>query len=185
MVSPSGQRSLVGGSGEAMKTHNPAVNTSLAHKAAQGRLPSCCSMKYLVSFLLLWVISGNLWAEELTKSQCETVGGTLTKAGCLMLDESGKAKYGNSKTYMPDKKECNYQGGTWNEEYGCMAKISEEQCVSLGGKMQVGVGCVKQLQLPQEKCKELGGTLNESGGCALNRDLTLRSSGTAQKRAVP
>ena len=128
-------------------------------------------MKYLIALMLPVAISSSLRAEELTKSQCEMVGGTFTEIGCLMLDESGKAKYENSKAYMPNKEQCDFQGGTWNNEHGCMAKMSESQCTSLGGKMQVGVGCVQQLS--QEKCKDLGGTLNENGGCALNRDQPL------------
>ena len=122
-------------------------------------------MRYHRFFLLFLAISSNLLAEELTNIQCEAIGGTYTKAGCLILDESEKAKYKSENTYLPDKEECECQGGTWHAEYGCMAKVSKEQCASLGGKIQPEIGCVQQFT--QEKCQELGGSLNENGGCVL------------------
>lgn len=141
-------------------------------------------MRYLLFFILLLTLARNSLAEELTKAQCNAVGGTHTKAGCLMLGASEKAKYDGANTHMPDKKECSCQGGTWHEEYGCLAKISKQECESLGGEMQAGIGCVQKLT--EKKCNDLGGTINESGGCALKSQLNPEfKTDTGQKRTAP
>ena len=122
-------------------------------------------MRYRFLFLIFVVVSSELLASDLTESQCETIGGTYTKIGCLMLDDSEKAKFKSDKAYMPGKDECDCQGGTWHEEHGCLAKITEEQCHALGGTMQKEFGCVQKLT--RENCKDLGGTTDENGHCAL------------------
>jgi hypothetical protein len=137
-------------------------------------------MQFLPYFFLLLVISGNVLAGDLSKSQCEKTGGTFTEVGCLMLNESDKVKFKNSKIRMASKEECKCQGGIWNEKTGCMFEISKEQCESVGGKMQAGIGCVELMT--QEKCKELGGIPNKTGGCVLNQKPNLFSSGTAEKQ---
>ena len=131
-------------------------------------------MKYLVYFVLLLAIHSNLIAGDLSKSECEKVGDTHSKIGCLMLNDSEKAKYKNSKMYKPDKETCKCLGGVWNEVEGCIAKVSAEQCASVGGKIQDGNSCVPQMS--REKCKELGGIYNGVGACFLNRKPTLSPS---------
>lgn len=146
-------------------------------------------MRYLVSLLLFFALTSGVSADELTKQQCDAIGGTHTKAGCLVLDESDKAKFGDASTYAPGREECSCQGGTWHETYGCMAKMSKQQCESLGGEMQAEIGCVQKLS--EKDCTALGGNLNESGGCALKPQpklkpqLTLAVNRTcAKNRAV-
>lgn len=134
-------------------------------KPRSGRYARPCSMRYRFLFLTLVAVSSELFATELTKPQCEAIGGTHTKVGCLVLDDSEKTKLTSDNAYMPGKDECNSQGGTWHEQHGCLAKITEQQCHDLGGSMNTELGCVQKLT--RENCKELGGTVDENGHCAL------------------
>lgn len=114
-------------------------------------------------FIALMIASSSLSAEELTKDQCASVGGTHTPAGCLMLTDREKSDLKYPNVYTPGAAECSRRGGKWHKEYGCMAPMSLEQCKSLGGEMQEGVGCVQKMS--EEQCTALGGVLDEKGGC--------------------
>ena len=137
-------------------------------------------MQSLLYFSLILVISGNVLAGDLSKSQCEKTGGTFTEVGCLMLNESDKAKFKNTQIRLASKEECKCHGGVWDEKNGCTFTITTEQCESVGGKMQAGIGCVELMS--KEKCKELGGIPDKSGGCALNKNPNQSASETEKKQ---
>lgn len=121
------------------------------------------NMKHTVISLIIGILSFSAIGEELTEAQCKQLGGVLTEAGCLMVDESEKEKYEKSKVYLPDRKECECNGGKWHEKHGCLAKIDAEECESMGGQVHPELGCVKPLSLDQ--CKNLGGSINDDGTC--------------------
>ncbi len=121
-------------------------------------------MKHLFLFFLLLASFDNLMAKELTKFQCEKLGGKLTAFGCLMIDESDKKKFEQPDAYLPDREKCEGMGMAWHEEFGCGRPLSEKECEGMGGKM-LSMGCVEMFT--DEKCQELGGRLNESGLCIL------------------
>lgn len=126
-------------------------------------------MRFILSCVLLLAFCSSAFAEDLTKAQCEKIGGTHTKAGCLILGDGEKAKYSGKNIYMPGKEECNCQGGTWHNEHGCLAKVSENECKALGGEVQPGLGCIQKPT--QEQCQALGGSYQE-GNCALAPQAT-------------
>ncbi len=119
-------------------------------------------MKYTVIALIISILSFSVIGAELTKAQCNQVGGVLTEAGCLMVDDSEKEKYEKSKVYLPDKEECECSGGKWNDEHGCLAKIDAKQCESMGGQVHPELGCVKLLSMDQ--CEKFGGSIKD-GTC--------------------
>lgn len=122
-------------------------------------------MRYIFLYcLFFFTFCCNSFAINLTKNQCEKIGGTFTKAGCLIPGDAQKAKYKDKSLYTPNKEECYCQGGTWHNEQGCLAKISEDECRALGGEIQEGLGCIQKLT--QEQCQALGGNYKE-GNCSL------------------
>jgi hypothetical protein len=121
-------------------------------------------MRYVLSCILLFVFCGSSFAEDLTKAQCEKIGGTYTKAGCLILGDSEKTKYSSKDVYMPGEEECNCQGGRWHKEHGCLAKVPESECKALGGVVHEELGCIQRPT--QEQCRALGGNYQE-GNCVL------------------
>ena len=135
-------------------------------------------MRYVLFHVLFLFLCGSSFAADLTKSQCEKIGGTYTKVGCLILGDSEKERYSEKDLYMPNKEECNCQGGTWHNEHGCLAKISEDDCKALGGEIQKELGCIQRPT--QEQCQALGGSYQE-GNCVLAPHATQQSNPAANR----
>ena len=120
-------------------------------------------MNRTVVILTITLFSLSAIGEELSEALCIQLGGVLTEAGCLMVDESEKEKYKNTKVYLPDKEECECSGGRWHEEHGCLAKVGADECATMGGQVHPELGCVKLLSMDQ--CTKLGGTINDDDTC--------------------
>ena len=115
-------------------------------------------------FIVLFIGSSiRSFADELSIEKCKAIGGTFTKVGCLMLDDSEKAKFSADKAYMPGKDECGSRGGLWNELSGCLAKISKAECRAIGGMMDKGSVCTKKPT--REQCDVIGGIFDNNKNC--------------------
>ena len=116
-------------------------------------------MRYVPLYILLFALCHSAFSADLTKAECEKVGGTSTKAGCLMLNDADKSKYTGKEIYMPGEEECNCQGGRWHKEHGCLAKVPENECKTLGGVVHQELGCIQNPT--KEQCQALGGTYQD------------------------